>query len=756
MSRSERLLVVLRHLTHSLSYRLEDASSQTSSAFMPIDERVFFDHLYVSVPELEKKCHDALTFYQRPVLLLGKQGIGKTTLLEKVLRSVAIEQDVTIVRIRCSIDLMDAFSSPDKLKELFRTELRFQSALERQSIFGPLGNLFRCEAQYIQNTRDQALKKLYATLFRAYDEAGGYGRFEMPFEEWAAYSLTNRYDVVQAAVAEFEANMTLATEVDLLALQKGPDHRVLFSVDNVESLLNLNLISEALHLLVRGHQYIGTRGRLIVASRPRSYSVTRANNIEHWPDAGHNLYELIDFSKFINAIIVPDEDPPRPASPAAVPQDFAMVVIASRYWDMLERRLRYLVDTLPHLSISGTAGGVDVSSSDIAVVFQAIRELFVSARACTNVIAALANHSCRSFLIIVINFVEHLLIDRNRLQSFLQLTSHFSSGSSETPGDARHLVDVDLNASLFSDFLYFVGHDNAGIPGLGSVRLKIGETLQKFRSTGAMQHEMLAPFFVMKCLDGCHVARFANQDPVRQADLFLPVEEITKRLEPFGFDGGMVSKVVTQLCTPDSWDQVVLDYAADLEGGVSQDLGPKDEVQLETRGFVLANVLPFTFHYWRGDLAQAKYRVAEGVWEGDLTRVQVIATLHAITAWAELEMTLVAGAARAGRTPDEVLALYGKVTHQRGTWCFLSILRSLTNHLDRLAHHSRPTDAEGEAVQELLRKLVGEKTPVMGQLEESLLAVANRILTSPPPERWQMLRQPEFTWWSDFISGAGK
>ncbi|RYG94840.1 MAG: hypothetical protein EON58_15395, partial [Alphaproteobacteria bacterium] len=408
----DSLLFVLSHLKAILMFRLEDAGPDTKSALVPVDEDLFFTHLYVHFSEVEKEAEHEILHYQRPLLLFGKQGTGKTSVLEHVLRRLREKLDFTLIKIRCTRDHSASFSSLKGVENLLKERISHELASSDLSIYDLLERVLTEHPSYLRDSASEATRRLFTKLHHLYEDIDAAQRSAMGFNEWLLYALLHERPLISGVVRDFEASMDLMSCIDLTSFSRGQDHVVLFVVDNVESLIDLEAIGTAVSLLVRMKQLMGQRGRLVVASRPRSFYTSRTEIIP-LPDAGHNLYETVQFSKYLRPIVIPDDDAgtarPFPDSldelrnPATNP----------RYWEMLQLRLAYVVRNV---------GTVDTPVQTLVEsVVEEVRRLFESAPHCSDLVSGLANHSFRSFLVSVVNFIEH----------YLRLSSHENTAKGE-------------------------------------------------------------------------------------------------------------------------------------------------------------------------------------------------------------------------------------------------------------------------------------------------------------------------------------
>lgn len=731
----EQLAKVISRLKAVLTYRIDDPVGRRTDIAFQLDEALFFRQLYVPHPTLEGRCVELLKNYTFPVVISGKQGLGKTSVLEKVLRS--IEEDpksrLVVVRMRCNWSDRTYFEDLNGVIEYFRIALRSQMAHLRSSFFDIIADVYSDEDQlrYLEDSGDPAVKVFLSRVFEIYDSLAPHKRNSQPFMNWMAFSIKEREDAVCRAIETLRDHCSLSTQVSLLAISLGEGYNVLFSVDNVENLLDLAFIRNAFSLLMRSQNEIGEHARLVVATRPASNQATPGDRDKRYGDEGRNIFDPIDFDEFLEPVVVASEDAVFVESNGHP----VMTAAVSRYIRLVERRINMLLEEIP-------------AEEEIRAVFSAIEAFFARGKECTHVIAGLSNHSCRTVLVCVVNLLELALRDTDFMRSAFGLSITHDGEVGGIPGISlvKHIKEPYPSAALLNTFLFTAGQKGADMPGLILHRLDISGALSKYHSRGKIPYDLLSSFYILRSLNGCDYASFEG-DQDESTIQRISVDDLVMRLAPFGFDRELIYDRCTALCHPDRWDQTSLAYATPDKNSKWQGAGAKDVVELESRGWMIANVLPFRFHYWRGNISKSHQDRGEWLPHG-ITLEQVLLVLRSVTEWAEVELKLVGEASRVLGSKSDVLASYREVTHFKGqtTWVFQAVLSSFAVHFRSLCSRVREQSPTSDDLKTLM-----ECEAVVAKLADSLMKIANRVGGAELPSRWSLVRNPELGELSDLL-----
>ena len=675
--KAEQLGLVLQKLKTVLLYRLDFSRDEWHGTDIELDEDLFFEHLFVSIPAIQRQLENKLIHYSLPVLLLGKQGIGKTTILESTLREIERrELPIRIVRIRCTGSDREVFSNYESIEGKLKASL--------------LASVYRSNADYYDLVRIAVARRsslfesdsmssdveiFFNALHEVYARVKSNSRFR-DFFEWLEYACFSDRDSIADAMNGFANQIRLGTLVDLVANQLEGRWRILFVVDNVESLREGVAIQNALRFLVRLEPQLGSHGSLVVAARPKSHSITFDRKVEPLADKGSALFDTVDFSEHLVPLIFSQDD--------SSTSDTIEAKHISWYWSILDQRLAYLI------KIMGSY--VEDLAGDLSIIFRNLQIVFTESPRAVNLVAGVVNHSCRSFLVTIVNYIEYL-IDGGRPvtqpESFprFEVVSHRESG----------IYDPIVESACFSDLLYFAGLFSMKIRGLDSHRLRpsaLGRTDDRFRF-----EELL----ILRFLDGCDLVTAPG---VGRALAFEPtrVGDIVSSLDELGSDPDQILESINNLASidKDEWELQCLEVVTgDNDRYVVTHVDRESLVKLEPRGWVLGHVFPFHFHYLRGELDQ---QICEASPHHHLSGLPMDAAglmrvIEFIVRLVDFELAILLKAVGSGESIDSVLAKYCKVIKVSRPLLSAQILHVVHEHLKRFKRlaQTRPGHVPGSA-----------------------------------------------------------
>lgn len=736
-------LSILRRIRKALLIRLEDLDPSESSL---LTANQFFDELYVHVDDLEAELLGHMTPYERPILLLGKQGIGKTTLLEYVV-SLQSSTEQTILRFRCTAADRDHYRDFSSIENMIRDVIRHELSKDGKTLCDLLHLMLVAQPTWLTETTSLARRKLHTMLHEHFMDTVSKHRNAQAFPEWLLSAfLTNRNEL-RDVVKRFEAEMDLSTYAELICTNRGPNHHILLLFDNLESLLDLTLIKQATGLLVRIQQlFKSTHVRMIVCSRPRSF-FTAKDKLVPLPDAGHNIYLTVDFSKHLQPIVTQEDD----SDPAANVPD-SELTRPSVCWQVFEKRFLHAVQgTISSLALDQAAA---LENRHLERILATAQREIEAAPACANLLNGLANHSYRAYLITVVNFVEDCLRDTAQGQLAAPIVPDFflDSISKVFVG----ITDMSKSSALMSKVLQYVGACGALIPGVQDNRPKLASACARYRSNGEFVAEDFLSLYCMLSLGRCRTARYDSDGRPRAKDVYSRrVGDISAQMALFGFDQFDSHDTLVQLVQPDLWDLQTLEYSSPGNAYPQKTLGKNVELQLESRAWLMSRLLPYRLHYWLGEIS-----ARENVPRSPVAPVLILDVLSAIDlvlVWAEIEAELIWNARSSSSSWEVAFEQYAETFHTGNRWCFQLALKQFQNYVVRLgsSHHAPSTTDSTNS--EFLRALAREGFELVNTLSSKLVAElsahgpGSSPVYGPASSEWSHFKH----FWTERIRGTG-
>ena len=299
---------VAEYAVDTMGYRRDLLAEQ----HMLLTPEVFYEHLYVARPKAEEELRTAIQESAHYIVVLGRGGGGKTSLVTKVLEDLKPEQKGLVFRFDFKAiadnERVEAHRDEEKLAEnlgpTFREEVmtklkEFVNDTENLTLDDLVGQLARDGNHSYEPDIDTVNVRF--ELHTQFDRQRRSGKWKGSFNDWLEHQIQKGAEPVVKLLDGLTKNLTPKTFLQALVTVRKPQavNKAILLFDNIDSIQSKRL-RDAFRQFARSYtNNVGEYAKVIVCLRPENIerNLDRSLRENAPPDVGAFIYEYIDLDK---------------------------------------------------------------------------------------------------------------------------------------------------------------------------------------------------------------------------------------------------------------------------------------------------------------------------------------------------------------------------------------------------------------------------------------------------------------------------